>query len=153
MKSILILITILTTFSSCSCQKKIAESNAVAEKQTTDMKLVYEANTRGFYQKITIENKEAFVLNDRNSKELGTAVKISDADWNELLGYFEGIKLDNMATFKDPTQKRFYDGAPIANLKVISNGKEYQTLDFDHGFPPVEIEKLVNKINSFVKKI
>ena len=59
---------------------------------------------------------------------------------------FKLVKLDSLATFKDPTQKRFYDGAAIANLKVSYKEKEYQTLDFDHGVPPVEIEKIVNKI-------
>ena len=56
------------------------------------------------------------------------------------------VKLDSLATFKDPTQKRFYDGAAIANLKVTYKEKEYQSLDFDHGAPPVEIEKIVTKI-------
>ena len=152
MRAITILITILITFASCNCQKKASESNTISQKQTNDMKLIYEANSRGFYQKVTIENKEAFVLNDRNSKEMGTAVKISDADWDELTTYFNKVKLEDLATLKDPTQKRFYDGAAVANLKVNANGTEYQTLDFDHGFPPVEIEKLVNKINSFAKK-
>jgi len=60
--------------------------------------------------------------------------------------------LDSLSTFKDPTQKRFYDGAPIANMKVTYKDKEYQALDFDHGFPPIEIEKLVNKIVLLGKK-
>jgi hypothetical protein len=69
-----------------------------------------------------------------------------------LVSDFETIALDSLATYKDPTQKRFYDGAAIANLKVTYKEKEYQTLDFDHGFPPVEIEKLVNKIVVLGKK-
>jgi hypothetical protein len=99
-----------------------------------------------------VKNQEAFVSNDRDSAEKGENIKISDTDWNELSGYMNALKLDQLPTYKDPTQKRFYDGAAIANLLVIDNAKEYRTVDFDNGFPPVEIEKLVNKITSLAKK-
>jgi hypothetical protein len=56
-----------------------------------------------------------------------------------------------LASYKDPTQKRFYDGAAMADVKIKHKDKEYQTVTFDHGFPPVEIEKLVNKITSLSK--
>jgi hypothetical protein len=59
--------------------------------------------------------------------------------------------LDEIPTLKDPTQKRFYDGAAIANLKIRYQEKNYETTDFDHGFPPAAIEKLVNKIVSLAK--
>ncbi|MBY0486448.1 MAG: hypothetical protein K2P85_04575 [Flavobacteriaceae bacterium] len=141
---------------SCNCQKKAVEATsetlANAKEANVNMELIYTANTRGFYQKITVKNQEAFVSSDRNSTEKGESVKISDADWKELSGYMNDMKLDQLATYKDPTQKRFYDGAAIANLLVIDNAKEYRTVDFDNGFPPVEIEKLVNKITSLAKK-
>jgi hypothetical protein len=54
--------------------------------------------------------------------------------------------LEAFPTLKDPTQKRFYDGAAIADLKVRYQDKNYETVNFDHGFPPAEIENLVNKI-------
>jgi hypothetical protein len=116
------------------------------------MELIYTANTRGFYQKITVKNQEVFVSNDRDSAEKGESIKITDAEWKELSESMNNLKLDQLATYKDPSQKRFYDGAAIANLKVVANEKEYQTVDFDNGFPPVEIEKLVNKITAFAKK-
>ena len=78
--------------------------------------------------------------------------KILDDVNKELSSLTNSVNLEQLATYKDPTQKRFYDGAAIANLKITSNGKEYQTVDFDHGNPPVEIEKLVNKITSFGNK-
>lgn len=143
MKAIsLILITI---FMAKGCSKEAKNDLANAE-------IVYTANTRGFYQKITIQNHEVFVNATRGDESKGDVSTISDADWNELVSDFETIALDSLATYKDPTQKRFYDGAAIANLKVTYKEKEYQTLDFDHGFPPVEIEKLVNKIVVLGKK-
>jgi hypothetical protein len=111
----------------------------------------YVANTRGFYQKITIKNQMVSISRDRNEKGNGASSKISDKDWKELVGYFETVDLDSIPTLKDPTQKRFYDGAAIANLIITYKEKEYETVAFDHGFPPAEIEKLVTKIVSFGK--
>jgi hypothetical protein len=70
----------------------------------------------------------------------------------ELVGYFETINLDSLATLKAPTQKRLHDGAAIANLKVVYKDKTYKTESFDHGFPPETIKILVTKINTFAKK-
>ncbi len=155
MKSLSILSLLFITLVSCDCQKKTVETspNITSEKvQKNDMLLVYEANTRGFYQKITVQNQELYVSRDRNSEEKGVVSKISDNDWKELIAYMNILKVEELATYKDPTQKRFYDGAAIANLKVTSKEKVYKTVDFDNGFPPVEIEKLVNKITSLVKE-
>lgn len=114
--------------------------------------LEYTANTRGFYQKITIQDQTVSVSKDRSGNDKPVPTKISDADWKELVGYFETINLDSLATLKAPTEKRFYDGAAIANLEVTYKDKEYKTTSFDHGYPPETIKKLVTKINSFAKK-
>jgi len=106
----------------------------------------YIATTRGFYQKTVIKDQKISISRDRDEVGNGTTTSISDEDWKELLAYFKTLDLDSLATYKDPTQKRFYDGAPIATLKVVYKEKEYTTVDFDHGFPPAEIEKFVNKI-------
>ena len=156
MRVVSILSVLFMTLISCNCQKKAVEASSEtsvnAKEAIANMELIYTANTRGFYQKITVKDQEAFVSSDRNSTEIGQSLKISDADWKELSASMNSLKLDQLATYKDPTQKRFYDGAAIANLKVVANDKEYQTVDFDNGFPPVEIEKLVNKITSLAKK-
>ena len=128
---------------SCSSQSKNDLETAVLE---------YTANTRGFYQKITIQDQMVSVSKDRNNNDKPVATKISDKDWKELVGYFQAIELDSLATLKAPTQKRFYDGAAIANLKVTHKDKIYETSDFDHGFPPGAIKKLIDKINSFAKE-
>jgi len=114
--------------------------------------LEYTANTRGFYQKITIQNLMVFVSKDRSGNEKPLATKISDADWKELAGYFETIELEGLPNLKAPTEKRFHDGAAIANLKIIFKDKEYKTTSFDHGYPPEAIKKIVDKINTFAKR-
>ena len=128
---------------SCTSQTKNDLETAVLE---------YTANTRGFYQKITIQNQMVSVSKDRNGNDKPVATKISEKDWKELIGYFDAIELDSLATLKAPTEKRFHDGAAIADLKVSFKDKTYQTTSFDHGYPPEAIKKLVVKINSFTKK-
>lgn len=123
--------------------------------KTQDMETVfieYTANTRGFYQKITIKNQMITVSKDRNNEDKVIATKIDDANWNELATYFNEVKLETLKDLKAPTEKRFYDGAAIANLKIKYKDKTYESISFDHGFPPKEIKKLVDKINSFVEK-
>lgn len=142
MKTLTLLLLTIFLGKGCSEEAKNEMENTIIQ---------YTANTRGFYKKITIQNKQVFVSRDRNSTEKGTPVAISDADWKELVGYFETVQLDSLPSYKDPTQKRFYDGAAMADLKIKHKDKEYQTVTFDHGFPPVEIEKLIKKITSFSK--
>ena len=112
----------------------------------------YTANTRGFYTKIIIENQMVRVSKDRDGIEKPIATKIPDADWKQLVSAFQGMDLEGLPNLKAPTEKRFYDGAAIANLKVTYNGKTYESAPFDHGNPPTEIEKLVTRITSFAKK-
>jgi hypothetical protein len=112
----------------------------------------YVANTRGFFQKITIEKQMLTISHDRSGNEKTEATKISDTDWKSLVALFEDINLDEIKDLKSPTEKRFYDGAAIANLKITYKGNTYESTSFDHGFPPYEIKKLVNKINSFAKQ-
>jgi len=57
---------------SCDTENKQDIETAVIE---------YVANTRGFYQKITVQKQMYAVSKDRNSKETGIPKKISDAQW------------------------------------------------------------------------
>jgi hypothetical protein len=125
-----------------------------SSQSQNDMKtaiVAYNASSRGFYQNIIIQNQTISVSKNRNGDDKLVPVKISDSDWKELIGYFEKIQLDSLPSYKGPTEKRFYDGAAIANLKITFKEKEYNSASFDHGTPPLEIEKLVNKMVTLAK--
>lgn len=136
---------ILSIFLSKSC-----ESQSKNDLKTAVLE--YTANTRGFYQKIHIQDQKVSISKDRSGNDKSVSTKISDADWNQLVSYFETINLDSLETLKAPTEKRFYDGAAIANLEITYKDKTYKTTSFDHGYPPEAIKELVTKINSFAKK-
>ena len=143
MKTISLILLTLFLGKGCSNQAQNDIENATIQ---------YTANTRGFYQRIIIINKTATISKDRNQSVAPEQITISDDDWKELIECFAKINLEEIPKLKDPTQKRFYDGAAIADLKIRYQNKNYETVNFDHGFPPAAIEKLVNKINSLVKK-
>ena len=143
MKAITIILLSVFLVKSCSNQ---------AQNDIANTTLQYTASSRGFFQKIVVINQKATISRDRNGEKSPEEITISDKDWKEIIGYFEKIDLEKVPTLKDPTQKRFYDGAAIANLKVRYQDKNYETTDFDHEFPPAEIEKLVNKIVSLAKE-
>lgn len=138
----LILFTLLMS-KSCSNQAQSDLVNSVVQ---------YEAVSRGFNLQIIIVNQKATITQGRGEKNASQTVAISDADWKELVAEFQKVNLNEVPNLKDPTQKRFYDGAAIANLKIRYQDKNYETVAFDHGFPPAAIEKFVKKIVSLAVK-
>ena len=133
---------ILTLFLGKSCESE-------AQKKMETAQLIYTANSRGFFQEIVIENHKLSIKKDRKGEAVQS--KISDADWKELVQFFHEVNLDEIKNLKSPTEKRFYDGAAIAQLKINYEGKNYESQSFDHGFPPEAIKKIVTKINAFAK--
>ncbi|KAB1157121.1 hypothetical protein [Flavobacterium luteum] len=128
---------------SCDVQKKQDLETTVIE---------YVANTRGFYKKITVQNQMVLVSKDRKGNDKPVEIKISDSDWKKLIADFQEINLDEIPNLKAPSEKRFYDGAAIANLRITYKDKTYESTSFDHGNPPAEIKKLVVLINQLVKE-
>lgn len=143
MKALAIFFLTLFLAKGCGGDPKQDMATAVVE---------YEANTRGFYQKISIQNQIMTSTRSRKSEDAPKTEKISDASWNELVAEFQKVDLKKLPDLKAPTEKRYYDGAAIANLKVTYQDKTYETTGFDHGQPPAEIAPLVNKILSLAKK-
>jgi hypothetical protein len=103
-----------------------------AQNDISKAVLQYEAHTRGYHLKMIISNQVATISQSRIPDSPTEQVKISDADWKEIIGYFEKINLEELPNLKDPSQKRFYDGAAIAQLKVRYQDKNYETKNFDH---------------------
>jgi hypothetical protein len=123
-------------------------------EQQQDLKTAvveYTANTRGFYQRITIQDQKMAVSNERGDQTV-TTTKLSDADWKILVAEFSKLKPEDLPNLKAPTEKRFYDGAAIGNLKVTYKGQTYESSAFDHGTPPAEIAIFVNKMVSLAKQ-
>ena len=160
MKAITFLATLLITIVSCNCQKNTTQSNVVAtnsDKTEATMQvdvpvIKYEANSRGLAFAVKVENQILYVSRVRDFKDYEEKIKISDSDWKEIVTLTKAVDLSKVKDLKWPTEKRYYDGAAHANITFISGGVEYPANGFDHGYPPVEIEKLVNKILKLTEK-
>ncbi|CAA9198437.1 hypothetical protein FLA105534_02107 [Flavobacterium bizetiae] len=139
----LLSLLLLTIFIGTSCS-----SQKTSDMTSTQME--YSAMSRGLYKKIVVQNKTVSVTNGRNTEAVES--KIDDAKWKQIVAEFSKINLESIPTLKGPTEKRFYDGAAIGNLKITQNQKIYETPGFDNGYPPKEIEKLVNLLISFTKE-
>ena len=148
MKIATLLATLLFVCMSCN-SKKVAVASNNGNYET--LVIQYEANTRGFYQKLIVQNHSISSTNDRKGVKASIVQKISDADWNALISEFSKVDLDGLPNLKAPTNKRSYDGAAIAGLKISFKGKTFETTSFDHGNPPMEIQKVVEIVNSLFK--
>ena len=147
MRIVSLLSVLVFVLGSCNSQK-----NAIGTSiEMKDIEIQYEANTRGFYNKLVLKNATISSTNDRDGKENPIVQKVTDADWSALNDELNKVDLDNLPNLKAPTEKRFYDGAAIANLKIIYKGNTYQTTDFDHGFPPMQIKRVVEMVNLLFK--
>ena len=139
---------ILLFFMGC----KPIKSN-VSTRQNKNIPVIkYEANARNFVLNIKVENQVLFVSRKRDANDYQEKITISDPDWKEIIMLIKALDLAKVKTIKSPTEQRFYDGAAHANITFIFDKIEYPANGFDHGFPPVEIEKVVNKILKLTEK-
>ena len=123
----------------------------IIKKINPDIAFEYSTLSRGSYKMIQLANKTISVQKSRNSKVITKAC--SNDEWNKIINVIDAVNLKNLTTLKAPTQARLYDGAAIANLKVLYNGTTYDVPPFDHGKPAKEIEALVNQILSIAGNI
>lgn len=114
------------------------------QKEGENISFEYEAMTRGSYKKIIAKQDTIYTIKNRDG--VAEEKKLSKSDWNSLLTLLSKVDKENIQNLKAPTNKRAYDGALIAKLKVIHKDKTYESNSFDHGNPPAEIEKLVEKL-------
>jgi hypothetical protein len=133
----------LTLFLGKSCQSQNSMDLSTA-------KIEYTANSRGLYNNTVVEKKTISVTKTRDGKRVSNS--LTDAQWSTLISEFQKVNLEEIPSLKAPTEKRFHDGAAMANLKITYNGKTYESQTFDNGFPPEKIKNLVNTILSFSKK-
>lgn len=157
MKLLFSLLTIFMLNKECEQPKTSDDAISTVNTETSkemqeNMIITYEANTRGFYEKIWISKDSTSFTNDRNGIEK-VSRSTSTKEWSELMTIINSVAISDIPKLEAPTSKRFYDGAAIANLTVTTPKEEIKSNSFDHGEPPKEIEALVNKVISIKEKL
>lgn len=109
----------------------------------------YSAITRGSFKQVKISDSQISVQKNRSEKAV--LLNCKKEDWDKLMDLMKDIRLENLSKLEAPSKAHQYDGAAIASLTIIKDGKTYQSASFDHGKPPKEIDALVTYILSLSK--
>lgn len=141
MKHVFLLLSLLLFQKECS-PSKINQNNLVLE---------YITQSRGAYSCFIINKKTISKINRRGAKPKNKPCR--EADWGKIIKTLKTVDVENVPHFKAPSEKRLFDGAAIAKLKITYNGNVYQSQSFDHGNPPKEIAALVKEMLSISKNI
>jgi len=144
----------LTSVKECEQKQPNASTSAetvsempASEEAQSDRVITYEANTRGFYEKIWMDGNTLKFTNDRQglevqSKELS---KTQKADISKLLN---SVELKTLSQLESSSKAHQYDGAAMATVEITSGKSSYKTKTFDHGNPPGQLKPLVEKLLS-----
>ena len=128
------------------------DTNVITAFQTqNNLMITYQASTRGFFEKIWINQEHINFSNDYNL-DVSESSKYPDTLWNELEKMVNELDLDSLSNLEAPSKSSHHDAAAAATLQIELNGKTYKTPIFDHGNPPKSIENIVNKVLSMKKK-
>ncbi len=123
-----------------------------SKPQDDIMTIHYQALSRGSFFQVTIDKDRIEKTADRSLTNKST-IKCSENDWSTLLALIEKVQIEDLNEIKAPTDKRLFDGAPSAQIKLIYQTQTYSSSSFDHGHPPEEIKPLVNTILSLAESI
>lgn len=154
MKLFLSLLTLLIITKECDNPKKqnlndTSDTNMKTE-QVEDFTITYTIQSRGMFEEYTASPKE---LLHKTSRDVSKTFNMSSSDWQTLQKMVSGIDISKLPDLKAPTDKRLYDGAAMASVKLQKDGREIESATFDHGHPPEAIAELVNKVLSLAKSV
>lgn len=114
--------------------------------------VTYKALSRGSFVYIHITKAQLSYSTDPGLKKLSHH-NYDNQDWEDLSLLIDAVDKVTFEKLKAPTDKRLYDGAAHATLAIINGDTEIMTPTFDDGFPPKEIEDLVNKVLSIKESV
>lgn len=118
----------------------------------SDFKIIYKAQTRGSNLEYTVDNKSIIAVSNGVEGKNGITFLKSD-DKEAIVDLIGAIELDNMKNLIPQSQNYSVDRALIANVLIITNGKEYESSPFDHGKPPKELKPLIDQMLALVETV
>jgi len=112
----------------------------------------YKAVSRGFFLFINLSNDGHYLTVATHPNMKPAKQTYTDEQWGKLLNELNKVNLKDIPNLEAPSKNHQFDGAAVADLKIIIDGKGYQTMSFDHGNPPQEISEIVKLLLSFSEK-
>jgi hypothetical protein len=132
----------------------LANTGCYAQKQKpeADFKVIYKAQTRGSILEYAVDNKS--IIANSNGVEGKNGITFLKSDDKEaIVALIGAIELDNMKNLIPQSQNYTLDRALIANVIIVTNGKEYESSTFDHGNPPSKLIPLIDKILALAETV
>ena len=135
MKHLIILLSF--SFFNCASQQKVMKNN---------YKIEYKAQTRGALYEILVEGNLLSFKSYNDSKTIVLTKEQIRALTNEI----NNINLKAINDLEAPTTKRFTDGVMIAYFKINRAENSYKSSEFDHEYPPKELQTLFKILISYL---
>lgn len=142
-----LLITCLTLIVLACNTAKLSTDNNLDAFEQNQLKLIYQAHTRGFFEEVSITEKSIVLLNNR--RRINPVIdSITIEKWKACVDLVYTIDLKSMSQLIAPSNLRKSDRVPFAHLSIIKKGDTLKSIDFDHKNPPKELKELVDLILS-----
>ncbi len=120
---------------------------ASSKISNTNYEVIYEAQTRGNFEKIIFSNNKLQLSTRTDNK----TVDLSKEKISTINNVLSKIKLSEIAGLESPSNKRAFDGAMNATITIKREKETFTSSSFDHDNPPKELKELVNFLRSFIK--
>ena len=122
-------------------------SCASSKTQEGNFEVIYEAQTRGNFEKITFSKNNLKLSTRLNNK---TIVLSKEKIYN-IQSILSKVKLSEMSNLESPSNKRAFDGAMNATITIKKDKDSFTSSSFDHDNPPKELKELVSFLRSYLK--
>lgn len=128
-------------------------------KKTNDQILQIEMNITGRsgYTYATF-NKALYKSESKGVGDKTTQSKVSakgdsySRDWEAIVKTAEELDLTQLNTWEAPTDARLYDGAAMVVISIRTATGVYESMGFDQGEPPAQLEKLYSLLENVVNQ-
>jgi len=143
MKTIMLFFVVCMANSICSSKY---------QNQDLEFMVIYKAQTRGSNLEYTIDDTSIKALSNGYDGKNGKAALLAD-DKKEIQAFIDTLALENINSLIPPSQNSAVDRALIAQIQITKNGERYESVDFDHGNPPVALKPLIDKILALIETV
>lgn len=127
----------------------VAGCASARKTQLTDAAIEYKAVTRGRHLNVNYKNDTLSWYSGRGMATGGNQRILTAEEKESLFRLLDKVQLEDLNKLKSPTNARMYDGAMIADIKIITKDSTYESSSFDHGKPPAEIAEFVSQFLKF----
>lgn len=140
----------LTLFAK-GCDDKKSDEETVKNAQD-EISILYEASTRGFYQKVTL-NKDQLSLTKIRGGKVSAQQEMSEEDWSAIVQLLDKIDSEKLKKNYINPDDLGRDAVIPAKLQVSYKENIVTNVEFGLGNPPEALAALVAKIEAMVNAV